>query len=235
MNASFRGQTQTAKKIQPIPVIVQEPLSTIRSIPSGKEDPPASAECLPVIAGTITQRRPRNVLRLCVILTFSGFCLTTVCNTGLVVFLHPLWWLFMISWTLSLISVLASLSASRNGKVFHIQLGSFSSMLNICSAIGTLCIVMKVMEDAVAQVADPNSSPSSYTRMVASHKALLIALGAVYGIGCTVLSGTVMVYLFFLARRVQRQPPNWLFSRLPSRRQLRSQLSMPSFRSTSIV
>lgn len=89
-----------------------------------------------------------------------------------------------------------------------------------------MCIVMTRVEEDVVAAGDLNPGTDPQILYVARNKAVIIALSVMYGIGCLVLSGTVMVYGFFLARRVRRNPPGWLFSRLPSKRALRSQLSM---------
>ncbi len=214
---------QTAKKIRPIPVTSVTPSQTVDV---GQKVDAEPKEFLSFIAGGITQRRPRKVLRLCVILSFASICLTTICNSALMVFLYPLWWLIVISWLFSLVPFIVSIRASVSGSYAYICTTSLSSLVNVCTGIATVCILMTVVEEAVVAASVGEQDVTSYTIYVARNKAVIIALNVLCGVSCLVLSGTVMVYGFFLARRVRRHPPNWLFSLVPSRRSLRSQLSL---------
>ena len=180
---------------------------------------------LPFIKSRVTQTRPRRVLKLCALLSCVGFCMATIGMGSLTVFLNPPWWLLLISLLCAALPFGLSFLACFTGKTVCITALSMGSFLNVCAAISVMCIIMTEVSEA-ARVAEtcagdgkanrpPDCSSFSnvdieYLTTLAAKRAVVTGLVTLYGTGCVILNGFVMVHSFFLARRCRSRSANWL-------------------------
>lgn len=186
---------------------------------SSEKETPTNPEILSCIASRVTQQRPRKLLRLCVLFTAVAFVLTSMTMGGLVVFVHPSWYLCLVAWIFSLIPLLTSIPACRTGKCPLIAGVAISCLCNVCATIAVVCVVMTDISNAAGRVDRCSSHPddadcfdTEYERYLTANRAIATALVTTYGMINIVSNGIPMVYAFFLYRRCRKQPRNWLVS-----------------------
>lgn len=143
----------------------------------------------------------------------------------LTIFVDPPWWLLLISLFCAAVPFGLSFVACFTGKTVYITALSVGSFLNVCAAISVMCIIMTEVAEAarVSETCGGDGKPSKppdcssfsnvdieYLTILAARRAVVTGLVTLYGTGCVILNGFVMVYSFFLARRCMSRPANWL-------------------------
>jgi hypothetical protein len=180
-------------------------------------------EFLYCFASRITQPRPRKILRLCILFSIISCLICTISMGCLLYFLLPHWWMCIIPWAMSTVPLLFSFMSGRTGRWIHIAYLSASHFAAVCCAIVITCMIMTLVETAVALTTSCFGKPTlavsceeftDFQYNLSKNRAVLTALVVIYGTCCIVLSGVSMMYAFFLYRRAKTQPQNWLTSPL---------------------